>query len=294
MKNGSDSICFLNNHVMIPRMNYDLQDYLFDLQGFIVLRNAVDAQHLKELNAAFDEFPQDLPFQGWWGNVQRLDNNKHAGLELQNIVEAGEPFEKLIDHPAWVNRLHKYCGEKGSYVDGLFIDECFASVRRTGGYFPFHSGGHEGQMRNAYRYMGDGRWFCGQVNILLALTDIGPGDGGTLVIPGSHKSHLCHPEIAKPMAEQMKRGHNNIDGALEVHLKAGDALMFSDATNHGASARTNPGERRVVIYRYGPSWGNTRYGYRYSDELLARLTPARRKILQPIPVRSPEMTMSGK
>jgi hypothetical protein len=63
--------------------------------------------------------------------------------------------------------------------------------------------------------------------------------------------------------------------------------MFVDAVMHGASERTNPGERRVVINRYGPTWGNTRYGYQYSDELLARLTPERRKILQPITPRRP-------
>jgi hypothetical protein len=142
-------------------MEYDLQDYLFDLNGYIVLENAVDAAHLQALNKAFDRFPSDLQYEQWWGNCQRLDNNKFAGLELQNIIEAGEPFERLIDHPSWVERLHRYCGEQGSYVDGLFIDECFASVRRSGGYFPFHSGAHEGQIRNAYRWV-NGKWFCGQ------------------------------------------------------------------------------------------------------------------------------------
>ena len=70
-------------------------------------------------------------------------------------------------------------------------------------------------------------------------------------------------------------------------MKAGDALLFVDAVSHGATRRTNPGERRVVIYRYGPSWAATRHGYRYSNELLERLTPARRKILEPIPPRLP-------
>ena len=77
-------------------------------------------------------------------------------------------------------------------------------------------------------------------------------------------------------------------GAVEIYLKKGDALMFVDGLAHGASTRTNPGERRVVIYRYGPTWGKTRYGYQYTDELLDRLTPARRKILQPIAPRMPE------
>jgi ectoine hydroxylase-related dioxygenase (phytanoyl-CoA dioxygenase family) len=267
-------------------MEYDLQDYLFDLNGYCVLKNAVDASHIADLNAVLDKVPQDLPYQGWWGNVQRLDNNQHTGMELQNIVEGGEPFERLIDHPAWIDRLRRYCGEKGTYVEGLFIDECFASIRRTGGFFPFHSGGFKGATRGKYIFQ-YGQWYCGQVNILLALTDIGPGDGGTLVIPGSHKSNMIHPELSKSWEELIKKGNNEIAGGVvkEVHLKKGDAICFVDGITHGASARTNPGERRVSIYRYGVSWGSTRHGFRYSDELLNHLTPERRKILEPVPPR---------
>ena len=263
---------------------FDSFDYLFDLRGYVVLRNAIDAVHLAELNAAFDEFPE-LPYMGWWGNVQRLDNNGLAGTELQNIVEAGEPFEKLIDHPAWIERVHRYCGEKGTYVDGLFIDECFASVRRTGGFFGIHSGGHNGAMRGQYRYL-NGEFRCGQVNILTALTDIGPGDGGTLVVPGSHKSNFVPPEVSAQY--QDRASYKTLpEGAVEVHLNKGDAILFVDGLMHGATERTNPGERRVVIYRYGPGWARTRHGFEYSEELLARLTPARRKILQPDPRRLP-------
>ncbi len=265
-------------------MPYDTIDYLFDLRGYAILKNAIDPQHLADLNQAFDNFP-DLPFMGWHGNVQRLDNNGEAGLELQNIVEAGEPFERLIDHPAWVERLHKYCGEKDTYVDGLFIDECFASVRRTGGFFPIHSGGQAGIVRNQYRFI-NGIFRCGQVNILMALTDIGPGDGGTLVVPGSHKTSFIPQEVMDLYKD--KKNYTTLpEGAIEVHLKAGDALLFVDAIMHGATARTNPGERRAVIYRYGPSWGNTRHGFQYSQAFLDRLTPERRKIMQPIPPRVP-------
>ena len=59
--------------------------------------------------------------------------------------------------------------------------------------------------------------------------------------------------------------------------------LFVDGLMHGGSSRRNPiGERRVTIYRYGPLWGATRFGYEYSAELLDRLTPERRKILQPV------------
>ncbi|MCE0497028.1 MAG: phytanoyl-CoA dioxygenase family protein [Methylacidiphilales bacterium] len=267
-------------------MSYDTIDYLFDLRGYAILKKAIDPQHVAELNSAFDRFP-DLPYMGWWGNVQRLDNNGEAGIELQNIVEAGEPFEKLIDHPSWVERLHRYCGEKGTYVDGLFIDECFASVRRTGGFFPIHSGGQAGIVRNQFRFV-NGMFRCGQVNILLALTDIGPGDGGTLVVPGSHKTNFIPEDVVALYRDKQNYSNARLpEGATEVHLKAGDALLFVDALMHGATERTNSGERRVVIYRYGPIWGRTRHGFEYSEALLARLTPGRRKILQHDPRRLP-------
>jgi ectoine hydroxylase-related dioxygenase (phytanoyl-CoA dioxygenase family) len=265
-------------------MSYDTLDYLFDLRGYVILRHAIDPQHLAELNAAFDRFP-DVPFLGWWGNVQRLDNNGTTGVELQNIVEAGEPFEKLIDHPAWAPRLLRYCGENETYVKGLFIDECFASIRRTGGFFPIHSGGQDGVVRNQYRFI-NGVFRCGQVNALMALTDIGPGDGGTLVVPGSHKSSFLPEEVHQKY--QDRKNYTTLpEEAVEVRLDAGDVLLFVDALMHGATERTNPGERRVVIYRYGPIWGRTRHGFEYSEELLARLTPERRKILQPDPRRLP-------
>jgi hypothetical protein len=265
---------------------FDTIDYLFDLRGYAILKQAIAPGHVAELNAVYDKFP-DLPYMGWWGNVQRLDNNGEAGLELQNIVEAGAPFEKLIDHPAWFERLHRYCGEKNTYVDGLFIDECFASIRRTGGFFAIHSGGQDGIVRNQYRFV-NGKFRCGQVNILMALTDIGPGDGGTLVVPGSHKTSFVPEEVRALYHDKSNYSSPHLpEGAIEVNLKAGDALMFVDALMHGATARTNPGERRVLIYRYGPSWGRTRHGFEYSEELLARLTPERRKVLQPDPRRLP-------
>ncbi|MGN6827044.1 phytanoyl-CoA dioxygenase family protein [Paucibacter sp. M5-1] len=264
---------------------HDLQDYLFDLRGYYVIENAVDKTLLDQLNKAFDAFPA-LDFGQWWGQVQRLDNNGISGQEMQNIVEGGRPFETLIDHPAWVDKLRKYCGEQGTYVEGLFLDECLASIRRSGGFFPMHSGGQDGVVRNQYRYV-DGKFRCGQVNILLALTDIGPGDGGTRILPGSHKSNFAHPACREAMSARLSLGDEVVEGSIEVHLKAGDALMFSDALCHGATKRTLPGERRVCIYRYGPSWGRTRHGFCYSRDLLDRVTPAQRKILQPMEPRLP-------
>lgn len=267
---------------MEPRNPSPLDDFLFDLRGLLILKDAANKELLDALNKVVDSIPP-LQVGEWYGNAQRRDYTKDTGFELHNCVELGGPFQELIDHPGWINFVRHYAGEEKSYVEGLFIDECILSVRRSGGHHPVHSGGYQGALRGAYHYA-NGVFRCGQCNIILALTDVGPGDGATMVIPGTHKSNFVHPN-----AGNYGRGDrmDHLEGAIEVHLKKGDAMMFVDGLMHGGSSRTNPGERRVVIYRYGASWASTRYGYEYSQALLDRLTPAQRKILQPIPPLRP-------
>ena len=115
----------------------------------------------------------------------------------------------------------------------------------------------------------------------MALTDIGPGDGATMVVPGSHKSNIRHPQTVAVEMRDDDLSADGVSGAIECHLKTGDALLFVDAIAHGSARRTNPGQRRIAVYRYGPSWGYFRLPYRPSPELLARLTPQRRKLVYP-------------
>jgi len=121
---------------------------------------------------------------------------------------------------------------------------------------------------------------CGQVNVLIALNDIGPGDGGTMVIPGSHKSNFPHPQFGEHVIAE-GASVEGAAGAIEVHMKAGDAILFVDAIAHGSAKRSNPGQRRFIVYRYGSTWNFFRWGYRPSPELLARLTPRQRQIVWP-------------
>ncbi len=255
-----------------------LDDYLFDLRGYLLLDGALSHEEVKSLNAAYERFPE-LERGAWYGNAQRRDYTPETGLELHNVLDCGDSaFEVLIDHPSWIDHVRHYAGEEGTYVEGVTIDENVATRRTEGGHHPAHSGGYDASVRTQYRHH-NGQFRCGQVNVLILLTDIGPGDGGTMIIPGSHKSNLPHPLVGDyGEGDRM----DELPGAIEIHGAAGDALLFVDSITHGGSSRVNDGERRVVILRYGPPWARTRYGYQWSPELLERLTPERRRILQPI------------
>lgn len=263
----------------------DMDIYLFDLRGYLILENALTQEEVAALNKGIDDI---LPLKHgeWLGYIQAHTFGDDEGTNLQQIYEAGEPFERLIDHPSWIDRVKYFVGGEGTfdYHHGpLFIDENFANLRGPGEAIGLHSGGYVGVKRNQFRFH-NGRFQCGQVNILIALTDIGPGDGATMIIPGSHKSNFEHPDFEKHRMGGEESSVDNVAGAIEAQMKAGDALLFVDAISHGSAKRVNPGERRIIVYRYGPSWGNFRHGYQPSPELLARLTPERRKIVQPLSI----------
>ncbi|MET9395486.1 phytanoyl-CoA dioxygenase family protein [Streptomyces sp. NPDC006624] len=263
---------------MAVRRSSALDDFLFDLNGYLVLENAVNEELLSRLNAEFDAFPQHIDRGEWYRGAQRRDYTPETGFELHQAVAAGRPFEELVDHPSWFGLVSHYAGEEDSYVAGVCIDESIASIRTAGGHHPVHSGGYRGAVRGQYRHT-HGVFRCGQVNIILALTDIGPGDGATMVVPGSHKSNLPHPLAGGCDGDRI----DTLPGAVEVHLRRGDALLFVDGLMHGGSSRVNPGERRVLIYRYGPIWAASRFGYAYDQAWLDTLTPLRRGVLQPVP-----------
>lgn len=273
------SFDFFGDHA---RLSEPEQDYLFDLLGFRVLHGAIGPDLLAQINAWVDAQDLDgLKPGDWLGNVEVHTYGASDGVNFQNVIEAGDAFEQLIDHPVWIEPCRRFI-ENRSHT--LAIDENFLNVRNTGGYIPIHSGGTNPRFTSVFRHT-QGGFAVGQINILMALTDIGPGDGATTLIPASHKSLVQHPQNADNQAWQRGVGGNEAVGMMEVHLKAGDALMFTDAITHGSTPRTNPGQRRVMIYRYAPHLLATRFNYVPSEELLARLTEARRKLVQPTPPR---------
>jgi hypothetical protein len=265
----------------------EAEEFLFDLRGYLVLKGAIASDHVAELNATLDEMIDlDPPLKHgeWYGAVQAHTFGGLDGVNLQQIYEAGEPWERLIDHPNWIEKVKHFVGGMDTFDANhgpLFIDENFASLRGPGEAIGIHSGGHAGCKRNQFRYH-NGRFMCGQINILMALTEIGPGDGATMVIPGSHKSNFPPPHYHDHV---IKRGEatsaEGVLGAIEVQMEPGDALLFTDTICHGSALRVNDGLRRIAVYRYGPSWGRSRHPYYPSDELMSRLTPERAQIVLP-------------
>lgn len=257
-------------------------DYLFDLRGFRILKGALSDDQVARIHAWVDAQPLATLGPGdWVGDVEVHTYGSKDGLNFQNVIEGGPVFEELIDSSRWIGQVRRYI-EVDDHA--LSLEENFLNVRRTGGFIPIHSGGTLVRFTSWFRNHA-GKWSVGQINILMALTPIGPGDGATTVVPGSHKAHLDHPQRGRAWSPDDPISGADALAMVEVHLDAGDALMFTDALTHGSAPRTNEGERRVLIYRYAPHLLANRFHFIPSPEFLARLTPERRRLVMPTPPR---------
>ena len=66
-----------------------LEEYLFDLQGFLLLRGALSGDEVAACNAVVDSIPRSLERRQWWGYVQREDHPEHRGRSYQQNLRGG-------------------------------------------------------------------------------------------------------------------------------------------------------------------------------------------------------------
>ena len=265
-----------------------LIDYLFDLHGYLIVKGAICADDLAEANRWVDdhwEHVTGIRRQGdkdgaWIGNVETHTYSDADGCNFQNIIEGGPVFRRLITYPAWIGHCRRWINP----VNRLSLHENLLNVRGSGGYIGIHCGGALPISYLTFRQENTGEWMVGQVNVIGALSDVGPGDGATTVIPGSHKSAIRHPKLTELTYRSDDAAGNQV-GMEEVYLEAGDVLMLTDALTHGSAARTNEGHRRITLYRYSPVMVRNRFNYQPSPELLEAMDEEQRAIVEAMPPR---------
>jgi hypothetical protein len=228
--------------------------YLFDLRGYLVLGEVLSTDEVAELNRHIDDHGPADP-----------------GAELAEQLFGGyllwdQAFRRLIDHP----RVLPYLRE---WVDPhVRLDRYYGIHMRPGTTgLPLHGGVPDHDPTEYYRFR-DGRPVNGITTVSWALSDMLPGQGGLVCIPGSHKSNMAWP----------RRFDHTADCATLIPLRAGDVVIFTGAIAHGTYPWHGPHLRRTLIYKYAPAHIAWSSGYlEWSPELCSLLTPRQRELLEP-------------
>ncbi|HZC25452.1 MAG TPA: phytanoyl-CoA dioxygenase family protein [Actinopolymorphaceae bacterium] len=235
----------------------DEDRYLFDLQGYLTIPDAIPPDLLVRLNAQIDSAV---------AQETEPDMRTHR---FGDLLERDVAFRELIDLPAVVDVLVDTLGADfrldHTYADVIRSGEGPIGTRLHGGAVPFRAA--------EYYPVRSGEIRSGLVAVGFNLRDVGPDDGGFACVPGSHKSAFRFPEAWK----QLSTVHPCV---RRVTGPAGTAVVFTEALVHGTLPWQGEDERRTAFYKYSPaalSWSASYYDAAdYTD-----LTERQRAILEP-------------
>jgi ectoine hydroxylase-related dioxygenase (phytanoyl-CoA dioxygenase family) len=231
------------------------EKFLFDLHGYLVIKNVLTEAEVAQMNAIADvQFPR-TPGQSGQQRSSR-------------ISRWGPPYQALLDHPRILPYLvtlidskfrldHDYC---------IFMDQ-----GATGGHL--HGGeGHEGDHWYKYR---DGQMRNGLCVVTFFLSPAAVGDGGFACIPGTHKSNFI-----QNVPREVMRFERVPEYVVQPPVEAGDALIFTEALIHGTMPWRAKHERRALLYKFSPGHSAWSQKYPLPDEY-ENLTEQQRRILSP-------------
>lgn len=268
------------------------EKFLFDLNGFLVVRNVLTPQEVDELNAAVDAHqasgeharPREDPALK---NARPGSAMSAAGsrVDVGGLLGWDTPgFRRLLAHPKIVPYLNDLCGAGYRMDHQPFV----ISQSSESEGFALHGGPlvpNSDPARKTipelaifspelqYRWSG-GRFFNSLLAMSVQLCDTAEGDGGFCVVRGSHKLNYAIPA-------DFANGAFGREHVYQTTTKKGDIVFFSEATAHGALPWRAQHERRVALYRFAPP--TFCYGRSYLDEwgegVLAKCTEAEKCVL---------------
>ena len=218
------------------------QRLFFEVNGYVVVENTLTPDELEQTKDAILELRRTFADSG-----DPLDfnlNGCHADRcephywSFQHLLQSDPRIFQHLTHPRMVALAEEAVGGK------VRLDESAIIInRREPDYdahkayeFGFHRGGQPGF--DSYTY-GD-LYHCTFVKTLTNLTDLGPDDGGTTVIAGSHKLKCDEWEMVEAAYETPDIIH-------QVEAPAGSTMLMCETLIHATGQNRTDDERMIII-----------------------------------------------
>lgn len=247
--------------------------YLFDLRGWLLVPNAIDADALAALNAILDQ------------RLAGTDPDQIAFLMGQfggEVLAWGPPLLNLVDNPRITPYLEEFINPQYrlDHECAMVMRPGATSVMQTLPSATLHAASAPYDA-SQYFHFRDGRMWNGLTVVAYYLCDVNPGDGGLALVSGSHKSNY-----PIPVSFEAVLGGELPSWVTPIAAPAGTAVIFTEAIAHGTLPWRAAHERRALLYKYSPhpiSW-SWRF---YEPDKYEGLTERQRALLEPPNSRIP-------
>jgi ectoine hydroxylase-related dioxygenase (phytanoyl-CoA dioxygenase family) len=239
------------------------QQFAFDVQGYLHLPAALTPDEVSEYTQWMNETEQT--------DVEALNADYPEGRQHQlnrpvsRVIDADVRFAYLLDHPVVTPFLTEFLGPDYRHIDN---DLYYTYPGYAGGHW------HRGVPAHPTGYVENGLFTCPMVKVFYCMTDVGPGEGEFVVIPGSHRSQF--PLEVKGRVD-LPAQH------IFDHVKAGDIIIFNEALLHNGRPNPSNKTRKTIIVNFGRHQARVWRGYKPKPETLAQVSNSQQAILSSAP-----------
>ncbi len=202
------------------------EKFLFDLKGFLIIPSVLtetEIQTVRDHTLAYKNNPNSLP-------------------KDQRAPMVG-PAEFLINHPRVMGILQEVIDPNPEYIrlESVFVSN--RSSADSNNVWTPHVGGTNLIPSFSYRYH-NGRIYSGLTRIVWELNEVVKGQGGTCLVPGSHKANMaCAHDGTWP-----QEADDPNSGVWETYgCPPGSLIVFSEGVRHTGSPWTHPDHPRNAI-----------------------------------------------
>jgi hypothetical protein len=239
------------------------QIYEFDVRGYITIPGFLGREMVAMLNRVIDGHHRE----------HGIDPSLFPFMHLDRV------FWDLMVHPTVLDIAKYWCG------DHFRVDHVYGFQRPPAGTpgenvdEDLHGGPRANQGSFHYQWFG-GKSRVGLLVFTYVLEPVGPGDGGLVMVPGSHKGSMALE--GREVWDLLKHSHDNALCEQPV-LNPGDLLIFTESVIHGTRRWQDPRRRRRnLYYKYCPGhlcwrdygqWAAGLYGQAQSEIEKSLLRP---------------------
>ena len=250
------------------------QRYHLDVYGYVVVEKTLTENEVGTLREALQKLKRDIiatgdPTSAVVRNARASVYKPHH-IHFAHVMESDPAVLDYLTHPRLVGMAEELVG--GS----VRIEESEAIINardpNADPNAPVTFGFHTGTRPQYGTYTENGLYHCNFVKTLTNLTDLGPDDGGTVVIAGSHKVQCAERDIIACAYEDPSLIH-------QVIAPAGSTLLFGEALIHATGRIRSDRERVIIIGGYTPPMFQAWQGQEPSAEFIAQVPEALRPLV---------------
>ncbi len=222
------------------------QRFQLDALGYVVLRGVLSSDEVSAMKEALYRMKSEPDL----GKHRIYTHKRGEHFQLfGNLVEYDPALLGYAAHARLVPLVEELVGgavrleETEAIINRRRPDIDVEEARR---HRSVPTGFHTGTRHGWGTYFEQDRFHCIFVKTLAYLTDVGEEDGGTAVIPGSHKMSWGQQEMIEAAQEDESLIH-------QVTAQAGDVLLFPESLIHSTTEILSEKERVILVSGYTPT-----------------------------------------